>query len=73
MRMWVPQIPEFQYAIWNKLRHGATVEEIVYNEGVRGGVSSFNFFCYKQTRLEQQWVKPVTAAHTATTGRVEKK
>ena len=43
MRMWIHQIPEFQYAIWNKLRQGATVEETVHNDQVRGNVSNFIF------------------------------
>ena len=43
MRMWVHQIPEFQYAIWNKLRHGATVKETGHNERVRADVSNFIF------------------------------
>ena len=46
MRMWVSQIPEFQYAIWNKLRHGATVEETIHNESVRQDVSSFIFWVF---------------------------
>ena len=43
MRMWVQSIPEFQYAIWNKLRHGATVEETEHNEQVRANVTNFIF------------------------------
>ena len=43
MRMWANKIPQFQYAIWNKLRHGATVEETVHNESVRSDVDSFIF------------------------------
>ena len=41
MRMWFHSIPEFQYAIWNKLRHGATVEETEHNEQVRANVTNF--------------------------------
>ena len=32
--MWVDKIPKFQYTIWDKLRNGATVEEIVYNDSI---------------------------------------
>ena len=34
MRMWVNYIPMFRHAIWSKLRQGATVEEIEFNEDV---------------------------------------
>ena len=30
MRIWMPKIADFQYAIWEKLRSGETVEEILY-------------------------------------------
>ena len=39
MRQWVYKIPEFQYAIWDKLRNGATVEETEHN----GNVASRSF------------------------------
>ena len=39
MRQWVYKIPEFQYAIWDKLRNGATVEETEHN----GDVASSSF------------------------------
>ena len=44
MRMWANQILEFQYAIWNKLRHGATVEETEHNKHVCADVASFIHF-----------------------------
>ena len=32
-----------QFGIWNKLRHGVTVEETVHDESVRADVGSFIF------------------------------
>ena len=34
MQMWVNYIPMLRHAIWSKLRQGATVEEIEFNEDV---------------------------------------
>ena len=28
LQMWIPHIQNFRYAIWDKLRRGATVEEV---------------------------------------------
>ena len=31
MRMWMEKIEDFRYAIWNKLRNSATLEEKIHN------------------------------------------
>ena len=43
MRMQVYKTPGFQYTIWDKLHHGATVEETVHSDNVRADVCSFIF------------------------------
>ena len=35
-RMRMVKIEDFRYAIWNKLRNGATLEEIIHNDGIGG-------------------------------------
>ena len=43
MRMWMPKIADFRYAIWENLRRGATVEETVYSDAVASDVNLFIF------------------------------
>ena len=44
MRMWIPKITDFRYAIWDKLRRGATVEETVYSDDIAADVNRFIFW-----------------------------
>ena len=34
MRAWLPQIENFRFAIWDRLRNGATVEEVSFNAAI---------------------------------------
>ena len=43
LRMWMPHMDEFRYALWDRLRSGVTVEEIAYEDGMRSDPTSYVF------------------------------